>query len=89
MELVNEKILIELGSLQVYEVQTLIDGKIYRGTYWKDAGSPQGYGPFLDAYTAVKHYETLIKSMKKDKALDDKTAEIIRVDFVKRCKVTI
>jgi hypothetical protein len=91
--LINEKILFELGSLKVYEMTMTQDGKMYRGVYWKDAGSPQGYGPFMDAYEAMKHYEQLIKKFKGLDA-DGKRiipevpmADVIQVDFQAKRRV--
>lgn len=75
-----------LGSLEVYSeegVTQWFQGIPKDGIYWRDAGSPQGYGPFMSLTDCMRHYEYVVKTFKgdRDKFNNPRLADIIRVDF--------
>lgn len=83
-----------LGSLQVYVLSTSTDLQAQlqapRGYYWRDAGSPQGHGPFEYISTAIEHYKWLINLSKgKGTTTGDinKSTSVIRVDFQNKKRV--
>ncbi len=69
-----------LGSLHVYGVQG-------QGYYWQDAGSPQGYGPFVSVWAACQHYEWLIKLCKTGAEGVPQLGKVVRVDFKNKQRV--
>lgn len=82
-----------LGTLEVY---TLQDASWQHGDgidnyYWRDAASPQGYGPFNTLYHAIEHYKWLLLTCKSTPNLlnpaEQKTAPVIRVDFQRKSRV--
>lgn len=86
----------ELGSLQVYSYATVDEATMglknpNAGYYWRDAGSPQGYGPFTSVYATVEHYKHVISMCKGDSssytAIGPKPAQVIRMDFQARRRV--
>ena len=77
-----------LDSLEVYMIQTKqeIDYNISKGVYWKDAASPQGYGPFVTVYACMEHYAWYAKGRKAQLRLASSNlnlppTSIIRIDF--------
>lgn len=87
----NGHIIFTLGSLEVYAEQPPVafgSGIYVNQVFWRDAGSPQGYGPFNSLYEAMSHYAYVSKSFKdvktKGGATEDKVADVIRVDFIHR-----
>lgn len=84
---IGDKVVFELGSITCYERPIKTDvGITVTGIFWKDAASPQGYGPFASAYEAMKHYEFILKTFTDAKsASDDGTAgQLIRIDFAQK-----
>lgn len=87
---ITEKMILELGTLQVFEVSLLSGGIPVTAVYWRDQGSPQGYGPFLDVYTAMKHYEQTVRNFRdaRSPSADGKPAgQVIQVDFRNKRRV--
>ncbi len=86
-------LIFELGSLQVYHLQTMeekaANADLYKEIYWRDAGSPQGYGPFVSIWAAMNHYVWIINTCKGDKPVGKPKAgnEVIRVDFINKKRV--
>ena len=73
-----------LGSLEVFMLQTQreIQAKVYTGVYWRDAASPQGYGPFLNLHACMEHYAWISTGREpKSKVLPAMPSKLIRVDF--------
>ena len=80
-------LIFKLGTLQVYYLSdNTLFSPSYMATevYWMDAGSPQGYGPFVSVHEAMTHYTQLIEAMKG--GIDPNTGKpmcaVIPVDFV-------
>jgi hypothetical protein len=81
-----------LGSLEVFTMQTteeIYAGAPFRGYFWRDAGSPQGYGPFATVFACIEHYKMVIKACNQGKDIPKLDADIIRVDFRSRKRVNI
>ena len=82
------KILLEVGTLELVEAPVQTPSYIFTGYFWRDAGSPQGYGPFESVYEAMTHYTSIVRQFKKDPAIDiDRTSNLIKVDFVNKRKI--
>lgn len=92
-------LIFELGSLQVFTMQE----PSYIGAnpewtpemhtdnwHWRDAGSPQGYGPFTSLTACMDHYKWVImtcKDSQKQITGAVKSASIIRYDFQNKRRV--
>lgn len=87
----NLALVLEIGSLQVYSAEMKDEHTQAAATqyFWRDAGSPQGYGPFASVLSCMKHYAWLIKQAKGAGSIEIEAAggELIRVDFQNKCKV--
>lgn len=87
----NLKIVLEIGSLQVYSGEMRNEHTQTSATqfFWRDAGSPQGYGPFPSVLACMQHYAWLLKQAKGAGSIEIEASggELIRVDFQKRCRV--
>lgn len=87
----GDKILFELGSLECYERELLTNaGIIVKGVFWRDRKSPQGYGPFVDQYSAMKHYTETLKTFSDASAASDQgtAGKLISVDFKSKRRLT-
>lgn len=72
-------ILLDLGNLQVYAMQTAEDyaNKSYKEIYWKHKQTGQHFGPFESIYEATMHFK-----QQEELRLDEKKArKVIGVDF--------
>ena len=63
------RILINLGFLEVFQVETQVNKPVY----WQDIRQKQVHGPFKDAWTAMEHWRG-VPSVKPE-------GEVIQVDF--------
>lgn len=82
------KLEFKLHSLTVYSMEsapTFLRSKPQTYYYWRDATTPQDYGPFETIYQCVHHYEASIKQIKALYANPD--AKVIVVDFRSKAKV--
>lgn len=85
-----QKVIFELGTFQLYILQTfqqtLQGDNFHQGYYWRDGGSPQGYGPFSFILTALEHYKTVTLAGKKSAkdSQENKTGQLLRVDFYRK-----
>lgn len=73
-----------LGSLEVYQLQTPneLQAGIFKGVYWADKASPQGYGPFLSLFKCMEHYSWVASGKEpRNKLLPAMEKKPIRVDF--------
>lgn len=73
-----------LGSLVVWAAvsqEQLVKGLARTHYFWKDAGSPQGFGPFNYISTTMEHYKSIVQTMKDGAQSQRKTGQIIQVDF--------
>ncbi len=86
----------DLGSLQVYTLQdepsfmvpAWTPGSYTDNYYWRDAASPQGYGPFNHVTGAIEHYKWYVKTCRgEQKKLEAPKAAAIRVDFQTKKRV--
>jgi hypothetical protein len=78
-----------LGSLQVYGFHTVAEALAntpLKEYYWRDAGSPQGFGPFKTISAAMHHYTSIIKAARGGLKLV-RSAALIRVDFTNKKRV--
>lgn len=88
------EVIFNLGSLTVWrEANIDMFGNINQQSaqyYWKDAGSPQGFGPFIDTYAAMDHYRGLVQKFKNNRDLvnNPPLADVIRVDFQAKKRVS-
>lgn len=48
-----------MGTLQVYSLRPAGDTSPIDTFYWRDAGSPYGFGPFTSVYEAMQHYKAI------------------------------
>lgn len=89
-------LLFQLGNLQVYtltgpEVTEFTPTAPVDNYYWRDPGSPQGYGPFTHVSTCIEHYKAHVTaarlSSERHKLSGGKTAAIIRLDFKSKKRV--
>lgn len=78
-----------LGSLEVVEAPVQTPTYTFKSYFWRDAQSPQGYGPFESLYEAMKHYGTITKDFKAMTAPLVKSVEdnLIKIDFKTRKRV--
>lgn len=84
-----------LGTLEVYCYQTIEEQMLGIATseiYWRDAGSPQGYGPFPTVYDALNHYKWVIRTCEGEPVVDENgelrcANKIIRIDFFNKKRV--
>ena len=53
-----------VGSLQVYSMRTAENTAPIDNYYWKDAGSPQGFGPFVSLHECMHHYKAIAQFFK-------------------------
>ena len=86
-----------LGSLEVFTLQDPPSVLGHPGWtpdmhttnfYWRDAGSPQGYGPFIHITACMEHYRWVLTACKGDKAAAPPLAPVLRVDFRTKKRVT-
>lgn len=79
-----------IGSLVVFALQTyeeMMRNAPYREIYWKDAASPQGYGPFVSITAAFNHYKWIIQTCNRSSIAQDNKPSVIRVDFKSKKRV--
>ena len=84
-----DSIIFELGTLVVYTKQTVADYTAQmpcKEFYWRDAGSPQGYGPFKNLWDTMQHYTRMQNAFKSGKLKMIKGEavlqhQVIQVDF--------
>lgn len=69
------------GSLVFYSIRPITDmtPNPCTSVWWKDAQSPQGFGPFSSLQYAFNHYRNTIKQMKAEEAKP--LAQVVQVDF--------
>lgn len=81
----------EIGSLCVFSAEMRDEHTQTSAIqfFWRDAGSPQGYGPFASVLACMQHYAWLIKQAKGAGSIEIEAngGELIRVDFQRKCKV--
>jgi hypothetical protein len=60
-----------------------------KDVYWRDAISPQGFGPFTTLFQAMEHYSNVKKAFKAGIDPIDRrpVAEAIQVDFFKKKRI--
>lgn len=78
-----------LGSLVVWAAvsqEQLVAGLARTHYFWKDAGSPQGFGPFQHISTAMEHYKSIVNQMKTMSA-PKSVGQVIQVDFANKRRI--
>lgn len=79
-----------IGTLSVWALQTLDEAnsgcQIFREVYWRDAASPQGYGPFVSISAALEHHKWVINTC-KGALPSTEPGKVIRVDFQNKRRV--
>lgn len=76
----------EHATLEVYTFQTESEFNMkapYASFYWKDAGSPQGYGPFGTILETLRHHESIVMQFRAAESAQN----VIRVDFMNRRRI--
>lgn len=69
------------GSLVFYTIRSITEltPDPINQVYWKDAQSPQGYGPFYSLWEACEHHKALVKKMKTEEIKPD--CQVIQYNF--------
>jgi hypothetical protein len=71
------------GSLVVYSLITDNHTPI-SNFYWRDAASPQGFGPFVSLKECMSHYSATVQSFRTPTPLVQPKDNVIYVDFVSK-----
>lgn len=80
-----------LGTLNVWCAMTVEQQeKGLRPThyFWRDAGSPQGFGPFPRLYDTMAHYANTCKVMKELANPPKGMGKVIQVDFTNKYRLS-
>lgn len=83
-----------IGSLEVYTIQErndFLQSIPARQLFWRDAGSPQGHGPFTSVYGAMEHYKEFVQNLNKPKLLESgastRLPTVVQVDFLRKKRI--